>query len=117
MLHIHQWLACFLIIITNFRPFKREQASEHVVSTVQTCMKQYGVTAEQANEKLRVVIEEAWMDIVQEYLDQKRPMEFLEKSVDVARSMDFFYKRDDAYTLPLSIKDTITSMYVNPCDL
>jgi len=44
-------------------------------------------------------------------------VEFLEKSVDVARTMDFFYKRDDAYTLPLSIKDTITSMYVNPCDL
>jgi len=44
-------------------------------------MKQYGITAEQANEKLRVIIEEAWMDIVQEYLDQKRPREFLEKSV------------------------------------
>jgi len=44
-------------------------------------------------------------------------VEFLEKSVDVARTMDFFYKRDDAYTLTLSIKDTITSMYVNPCDL
>ncbi|KAG2576590.1 hypothetical protein PVAP13_6NG032600 [Panicum virgatum] len=96
---------------------EREQASEHVVSTVQTCMKQYGITAEQANEKLRVIIEEAWMDIVQEYLDQKQPREFLEKSVDVARTMDFFYKRDDAYTLPLSIKDTITLMYVNPCEL
>ncbi|OEL18198.1 (E)-beta-farnesene synthase [Dichanthelium oligosanthes] len=57
----------------------------HVVSTVQTCMKQ-GVTAEQAYEKLRVTIEESWMDIIQEYLDQKRPMELLEKSVDVARS-------------------------------
>ena len=77
-------------------------------------MKQYGITAEQANEKLRVIIKEAWMDIVQEYLDQKRPREFLEKSVDVARTMDFFYKRDDAYTLPLSLKDTLTLMFVNP---
>ena len=108
-------MACFLIIIIpNIRPFKREQASAHVVSTVQTCMKQYGVTAEEANEKLRVVIEEAWMDIVEEYLNQKRPMEFLEKSIDVARSMDFFYKRDDAYTQPLSLKDTLTLMFVNP---
>ncbi|RLM62196.1 (E)-beta-farnesene synthase-like [Panicum miliaceum] len=88
---------------------EREQASAHVASTVQTCMKQYGVTAEQANEKLRAVIEEAWMDIVQECLDQKqRPMELLEKAVDVARTMDFFYKRDDAYTLPLILKDTLT---------
>jgi hypothetical protein len=76
-------------------------------------MKQYGVTAEEAKEKLRVIIEQAWMDIVQECLDQKRPMELLQKSVDVARTMDFFYKHDDAYTLPLRIKDTITSMYVN----
>ena len=57
------------------------------------------------------------MDIVQEYLDQKRPMESLEKSVDVARTMDFIYKYDDAYTVPLSLKNTITLMYVNPCEL
>nr|CAB3482079.1 unnamed protein product [Digitaria exilis] len=92
---------------------EREQASIHVVSTVQTCMKQYGVTAEQAKQKLSVTIEEAWMDIVEDYLDQKHPMELLEKSVDVARTMDFFYKYDDAYTLPLSLKDTLTSMYVD----
>ncbi|KAF8669895.1 hypothetical protein HU200_051075 [Digitaria exilis] len=76
-------------------------------------MKQYGVTAEQAKEKLRVTIEETWMDIVEDYLDQKRPMELLEKSVDLARTIDFFYKYDDAYTLPLSLKDTLTSMYVD----
>nr|CAB3479911.1 unnamed protein product [Digitaria exilis] len=92
---------------------KREQASVHVVSTVQTCMKQYGLTAEQAKQKLTAMIEEAWMDIIEDYLNQKRPMELLEKAVDVARTMDFFYKYDDAYTLPLSLKDTLTSMYVN----
>jgi hypothetical protein len=31
-------------------------------------MKQYGVMIEEANEKLRVKIEEAWMDIVEECL-------------------------------------------------
>nr|CAB3482081.1 unnamed protein product [Digitaria exilis] len=92
---------------------EREQASVHVVSTVQTCMKQYGVTAEQAKEKLRVTIEEAWKDIVEDYLDLKRPMELMEKSVDLARTIDFFYKYDDAYTLPLRVKDTLSSMYVD----
>ncbi|CAL5009940.1 unnamed protein product [Urochloa decumbens] len=91
-------------IINDIVSHEREQASLHVVSTVQTCMKQYGITAEQAKEKLTVMIEEAWMDMVQDYLHEKRPMELLEKSVDVARMMDFFYKRDDAYTLPLSLK-------------
>ncbi|KAF8669893.1 hypothetical protein HU200_051073 [Digitaria exilis] len=75
--------------------------------------KQYGLTAEQAKQKLTAMIEEAWMDIIEDYLNQKRPMELLEKAVDVARTMDFFYKYDDAYTLPLSLKDTLTSMYVN----
>ncbi|KAJ1267201.1 hypothetical protein BS78_07G038100 [Paspalum vaginatum] len=91
---------------------EREQASEHVVSTVQTCIKQYGVTVEEANEKLRVIIEKAWMDIVQECLDQKHPMALLEKAVDLGRTMDFMYKREDAYTLSFSLKDTVASMYV-----
>ncbi|GJN39842.1 hypothetical protein PR202_gb28989 [Eleusine coracana subsp. coracana] len=93
---------------------EREQALEHVASTVQTCMKQYGVTVEEANEKLRTIIEESWMDIVEECLDGKRPMEVLEKPVNTARTMDFMYKREDAYTLSFSLKDVITSMYVNP---
>nr|QBA83585.1 terpene synthase family protein [Chrysopogon zizanioides] len=92
---------------------EREQTSEHVGSTVQTCMKQYGVTVEEANEKLRVIIEEAWMDIVEECLEQKRPMALLETAVNVARTMDFMYKREDAYTLSFSLKDVIASMYVN----
>ncbi|CAN6197312.1 unnamed protein product [Urochloa humidicola] len=92
---------------------EREQVSKHVASTVQTCMKEYGVTVDQANEKLRALINEAWMDTIQGCLDQTHPMELLEKVVNVARVMDNMYKRDDAYTHPLSLKDTIISMYVN----
>jgi hypothetical protein len=55
----------------------------------------------------------AWMDIVEECLDHKQPMEILEKAVNLGRTMDFMYKREDAYTLSFSLKDTITSMYVN----
>ncbi|CAO2205705.1 unnamed protein product [Urochloa humidicola] len=92
---------------------EREQASEHVASTVQTCIKQYGVTVEEANKKLREIIEKAWMDIVHECLDQKHPMELLGKTVDLGRTMDFMYKHEDVYTLSFSLKDTIASMYVN----
>ena len=87
--------------------------SKHVASTVQTCMKEYGITVEEANEKLRELIDEAWMEIVQGCLDKTQPMELLEKAVNVARVMDNMYKCDDAYTHPYSVKDTITSMYVN----
>ncbi|CAL5066362.1 unnamed protein product [Urochloa decumbens] len=92
---------------------EREQVSKHVVSTVQTCMKEYGITVDEANGKLRAVIDEAWMDIVKGCLDQIHPMELLEKAVNVARVMDNMYKRDDAYTHPHSLKETIISVYVN----
>lgn len=100
---------CFLSILTLW--------SFQAGTSVDTC----GIHSASLHEAIwgnsrasqRKAFEEAWMDIVQEYLDQKRPMELLEKSVDVARTMDFFYKHDDAYTSPLSVKDTITSMYVN----
>lgn len=66
-----------------------------------------------ANEKLKVIIEEAWMDIVDECLHTKQPMALLEKATDLARTMDFMYKREDAYTLPYSLKETLTLLYVN----
>ncbi|KAG2551931.1 hypothetical protein PVAP13_9KG443700 [Panicum virgatum] len=91
----------------------REQASEHVVSTVQTCMKEYGFTVEQAKEKLGALIDEAWMDIVEECLDGGHPMALLEKAVNLARGMDHMYKRDDAYTFPLGLKDAIASTFVD----
>jgi hypothetical protein len=74
-------------------------------------MKQYGVTVEEAIEKLKVILESAWMDIVQECLDQKYPMELLEKVVSFTQSVDFFYKSEDFYTLPCNLKDTLTSLY------
>uniref|UniRef100_A0A804RH03 Uncharacterized protein n=1 Tax=Zea mays TaxID=4577 RepID=A0A804RH03_MAIZE len=94
-------------------PKIREQASlDHVASTVQTCMKQYEVTEEEANEKLRAINEMAWMDIVQDNLEQERPIALLDTAINVARIADFLYKREDAYTLPFSLKDIIGSMYV-----
>jgi glycerol-3-phosphate O-acyltransferase len=37
-----------------------------MVSTVQACAKEHDITLEQATEKLRELIEEAWMDITKE---------------------------------------------------
>ncbi|XP_048560268.1 (E)-beta-caryophyllene synthase-like [Triticum urartu] len=92
---------------------EREQISQHVTSTVQTCTKEHGITVAEANEKLKVIIEEAWMDIVRECLHKRQPMVLLEKATDLARTMDFMYKHEDAFTLPSSLKETLTSLYVN----
>ncbi|CAO2042784.1 unnamed protein product [Urochloa humidicola] len=99
-------------VMNDIVSHEREQTSDHVVSTVQTCMKEYGFTVAQANKKLGEIVEEAWMDMVQECLDQKHSMAVLEKVVNLARTMDFMYKREDAYTLSHSLKDIMTSLYV-----
>ncbi|CAL5016231.1 unnamed protein product [Urochloa decumbens] len=99
-------------VMNDIVSHEREQTSDHVVSTVQTCMKEYGFTVAQANRKLGEIVEEAWMDMVQECLDQKYPIAVLEKAVNLARTMDFMYKREDAYTLSHSLKDVMTSLYV-----
>ncbi|CAL4994533.1 unnamed protein product [Urochloa decumbens] len=99
-------------ISNDIMSHEREQASDHMASTVQTCMKQHGVTVEEAIEKLRVTIEEAWMDIVQGCLEQEHPMALLEKVVTFAQSLDFMYKREDAYTLSSNLKDVLTSLFL-----
>ncbi|KAI4968542.1 hypothetical protein ZWY2020_045874 [Hordeum vulgare] len=63
---------------------EREQITQHVVSTVQTSTKEHGITIGEANDKLKVIIEEARMDIVHECLHKKQPMVLLEKATDLA---------------------------------
>ncbi|KAF8691998.1 hypothetical protein HU200_039943 [Digitaria exilis] len=99
-------------VMNDIMSHEREQATDHMASTVQTCMKQYGVTVEEAIEKLKIVLEEAWMDMMQDYLEQKYPMTLLKKGISFGQSIDFFCKREDLYTLPSNLKATLTSLYV-----
>ncbi|OEL27048.1 (E)-beta-farnesene synthase [Dichanthelium oligosanthes] len=72
---------------------------------------EYGVTVEEAIEKLKGIVDEAWMDVVQDCLDQKYPMELLKKGISTGQSIDFIYKREDLFTLPYNLKGTLTSLY------
>jgi (-)-germacrene D synthase len=85
-----------------------------MASTVQACAREHGVTTEEAIQKLRELIEEAWMDISEECLSQPQPAALLEGVVNLARTMDFLYKDVDGYTESYSIKDTLDSIYVTP---
>lgn len=86
-----------------------------MVSSVQTCMKQYGVTVEGAIEKLRVIMEKSWMDIVEECLYQDHyPLALLERVVALAQSTYFIYMGgEDKYTIPSKLKDSLDSLYIN----
>ncbi|KAJ1267219.1 hypothetical protein BS78_07G039800 [Paspalum vaginatum] len=98
-------------ILNDIMSHEREQASDHMASTVQTCIKQYGVTVEEAIEKLKVITDKAWMDMVEECLDQKYPIALLQKVVSFGQSISFIYKSEDSYTLPSNLKATLTLLY------
>ncbi|KAF8669915.1 hypothetical protein HU200_051096 [Digitaria exilis] len=106
---------CIIARLANdIMSHKREAASNNdIVSTVQACAKEHGITVEHAIEKLGELIEEAWMDITEECLRQPQPMALLDRVVSLARTMDFLYKDGDGYTDSYRIKNTLDSMYVN----
>ncbi|XP_066350827.1 (E)-beta-caryophyllene synthase-like [Miscanthus floridulus] len=105
---------CVIARLANdIMSYKREEASKNMVSTVQTCAKEYGTTIEQAIEKLRELIEEAWMDITEECMRQPQPKALLERVANLARTMDFLYKDVDGYTDSRSIKGVLDSLYVD----
>ncbi|PWZ45177.1 Beta-sesquiphellandrene synthase [Zea mays] len=109
---------CIIARLANdIMSYKREASNNTMVSTVQTCAKEYGTTTvEQAIEKIRELIEEAWMDITHECLRQPQPMALLERAVNLARTMDFLYKDVDGYTDSRSIKGILDSLYVDIID-
>lgn len=58
------------------------------------------------------------MDINEECMQPTaHPMAVLQRAVNLARTMDFLYKREDAYTLSYSIKQTLTSVYVQSMEV
>ncbi|KAG0522782.1 hypothetical protein BDA96_07G067300 [Sorghum bicolor] len=105
---------CIIARLANdIMSYKREETSQNMVSTVKTCAKEYGTTVAQAIEKLRELIEEAWMDITEECLRQQQPKVLLERVANLARTMDFLYKDVDGYTDSRSIKGILDSLYVD----
>ena len=90
-----------------------------MVSTVEACMKENSYTAkEEAYRELRKLIEDSWMDIIEERLKPSaaRPAasSLLEAVADSTRMLDFLYKDQDAYTDPRTLKVVVDSIYVNP---
>ncbi|KAF7012876.1 unnamed protein product [Triticum aestivum] len=105
-------------VMNDIVSHEREQASEHMVSTVQTCMNENGCTVEEANEKLNEVVEQAWMDICESCIQPTaHPLAVLSRVANLARVTDFLYKHDDGYTLGYSVKGTLDSVYVHPMDV
>nr|ASQ40932.1 terpene synthase [Pelargonium graveolens] len=95
---------------------KVEQERKHVASAVECYMTQYGVSEEDAVEKIRGMIENAWKDLNEECLSPTAvSMQLLMRVLNLTHTMEVVYKFDDGFTNSATyVKDYITSLFVDP---
>ncbi|PHT33625.1 hypothetical protein CQW23_25425 [Capsicum baccatum] len=91
-----------------------EQEREHVASTFECYMNEYGVSKQEAYSKFQKEITNGWKDINKEFF---RPTEVptfvLERVLNFARVMDTLYKNEDGYTNSKGkVKNMISSLLV-----
>ncbi|CAL4996946.1 unnamed protein product [Urochloa decumbens] len=111
-------LKCFSTIArlcNDIKSTEREQNGAHHASTVQCYMLQHKTTMHGACEKIKELIEDTWKDMMNLYLTPtERPKLIAKTVVDVTRTVDYIYKKTDAFTFSHTIKDMIAMLYVEP---
>ncbi|KAG6467830.1 hypothetical protein ZIOFF_072394 [Zingiber officinale] len=76
-----------------------EQERDHVASTVESYMKEYGTNVKVAREKLRVMVERAWKDLNEECLRSTQvARSLIEIILNLSRAMEDIHKYIDGYT-------------------
>ncbi|GAB4846237.1 hypothetical protein Ancab_025236 [Ancistrocladus abbreviatus] len=94
---------------------KLEQEREHIPSTVECYMNQYGVSEQQACKELNKQIDNAWRDINEAFLSpSSTSRSVLTRILNLCRVMDVFYKGKDGYTDATTLKDYVVSLLVSP---
>nr|QSK97104.1 terpene synthase [Curcuma wenyujin] len=76
-----------------------EQERDHVVSTIECYVKEYGTSTKVAREKLQVMVERAWKDLNKECL-HPTPVarSLIEIILNLSRAMEDIHKYMDTYT-------------------
>ncbi|KAJ9549665.1 hypothetical protein OSB04_022208 [Centaurea solstitialis] len=95
---------------------KKEKEREHIPSSVECYMKEYGVSEEETCEILSKQVEDGWKVINKESLRPTCvPRPLLMPPINLARICDVVYKRGDAYTyVEKEMTHYINSLLVNP---
>ncbi|KAG6539097.1 hypothetical protein ZIOFF_004250 [Zingiber officinale] len=109
--------SCTIItrLMDDIASHEREQERDHVASTVESYMKEYGTSKKVAHEKLQVVVEQAWKDINKECLHPTTQVArtLIEIILNLSRTMEDIYKYNDTYTNSNTrMKDNISLILV-----
>ncbi|CAM0902213.1 unnamed protein product [Alopecurus aequalis] len=110
-------LGMFVRLTNDVVSTKREQTGEHIASTVQCYMKEYGTTREVACSKLKELIEDSWKDMLTEFLAPTNlPLVVPHMILNLSKASDNMYKYTDAFTTSDTIKDMISKLFVEPME-
>uniref|UniRef100_A0A803MH31 Uncharacterized protein n=1 Tax=Chenopodium quinoa TaxID=63459 RepID=A0A803MH31_CHEQI len=106
-----------LRLVDDIGGHKFEQKRNHVASAVQCLMEKHGMSEDEANEKLREEVEDAWKDINEAMLQPhviSKPL--LTRILNLARSAEVIYKDGtDGYTeVNQTLKEKTASVLVHP---
>ncbi|GJN21019.1 hypothetical protein PR202_gb08464 [Eleusine coracana subsp. coracana] len=110
-------LCIILRLLDDLQTYERERKMTlHVASTIDSYMKEHNVSIEIAREKVVELKEETWKDFNAEWLnpENSQPKQILNRIFNLARTMEFFYNKDDNFTNCHNIKDKIHSLFVEP---
>ncbi|KAJ6349659.1 hypothetical protein OIU77_007107 [Salix suchowensis] len=96
-----------------------EQKRGDCASGVECYMKQYNISEKKAIEEIKKMNAMAWKDINEDCMrPTKAPMLLLQQCVNLVRVTDIIYANDDdAYTIPLSLKDYVTLLFIEHVSL
>jgi len=82
-------------------------------------MKQYNISEKKAIEEIQKMNAAAWKDINEDCMrPTKAPMLLLQQFVNLVRVTEVFYGADDdAYTIPSSLRDYVTLLFIEQVPL
>ncbi|XVF77255.1 hypothetical protein PTKIN_Ptkin14bG0028500 [Pterospermum kingtungense] len=106
-------------LMDDIAEHKFEQKREDEFSNIECYMEQFGVSAQEAYDEFNKHIESSWKDMNEEFLKPTAmPAPVLNRSLNLARAMDVFYKDGDGYTHVGKVtKGVINSLLLNPVPL
>ncbi|THU47929.1 hypothetical protein C4D60_Mb09t20850 [Musa balbisiana] len=100
-------------IMNDITSNELEQTREHVASTVQCYMKEYGTNVHVACKKLQVLVDDAWKDINEECLNQTAfPIALLQRIVNFSRMIENFISTSMDTPTPLQRRRNISLCYL-----
>uniref|UniRef100_A0A804JX65 Uncharacterized protein n=1 Tax=Musa acuminata subsp. malaccensis TaxID=214687 RepID=A0A804JX65_MUSAM len=106
-------------IMNDITSHELEQTREHVASTVQCYMKEFGTDVHVACKKLQGLVDDAWKKINEECLNPTAfSFALLERIINYSRMAENIYKHIDGYTnSSMKIKEYISLLLVYPIPL